>query len=166
MDHIYYVVKTNQALVVLYKDEEIYASLIGPGNLDVCCENDKKFFWINTGVQTVAFPEFNATDSNNDHLKVALVVTYRVTDLKNYIFNLKGGPTTMTAGAASGAAAGLMGICEQLMAPCEMVFMLVKKLIMMVFQLVFRVIMLVFDLPKVLICASRVVCSCCFRKVP
>lgn len=63
---------------------------VGPGMVTVCCTNDKEFHWINTGIQTLKIPEFNVIDSDLKTMRVGLVLTYRVTDMVNYVFNLKG----------------------------------------------------------------------------
>lgn len=88
-DPIVYEAKTNQSLIIIHNKNDIYGHLVGPGTLEVCCENNKSFHWINTGVQTVRFPDFNTLDSDLKPLTVGLLVTYRITDLTNYIFNTK-----------------------------------------------------------------------------
>lgn len=83
-----YHVKTGQSLVVTYKGD-IYGHVVGPGKLNVCCYTKKSFYWINSGIQTVLVEDVNVTDKNLHPVNVGFVITYRITDLMNYCFNLK-----------------------------------------------------------------------------
>ena len=83
-----YEVRTGQALVITYKGD-IYSQVVGPATTTVVNEDKKEFYWINTGVQTAIVDNVTVTDQDMKKAEVGLVITYRITDLMNYIFNIK-----------------------------------------------------------------------------
>lgn len=83
-----YSVRAGQALMVVY-NSDIYGQVVGPGEIKVCCDRLKEFFWIDTGVQTIEINNPSFYDFNQAQQAANAVITYRIVDIVNYVFNMK-----------------------------------------------------------------------------